>query len=507
MLLAIRASWPSQEPEVISMTMFLTVRALHEERVPKKTIARRLGIDVRTVRKHIRRIGRGASEPRRAVVPKKLDGVLDTIEAKVGQGLSAIQIFQDLSADPLFGACYETVKRAVSKLRRVEPEVYCRMSFAPGEEAQLDFGDIGVLDVGGQRRRVWLFAMTLCFSRHSYYELVLDQTVPTFLGAIRRAFEHFGGVPTRIKPDNLRSAVLISALGERHYQEDFFRFCQHYGCVPDAARPATPTDKGRTERDIGYVKGGCFRGRSFASFDEAALWLARWSREVAAVRVHGTTRRRPIDLFDETERAALRPLPSEPYEIAVFTHNKVRRDCHVQVLGNYYSVPHTLVGETVSVRRTEQRIDVFAAGNSVASHARAVGEGKDVTDVAHYPPTKRLGSQEIHRRRVELVRSAGPHAQSYLGRLREGPWVFGDSVARLARLAGQYGLPALEKACARAQHFGALDGAARIERILVKGLHELALDPPRAVSDTSARDFGRELREYDLALLCCKEAS
>lgn len=488
------------------MSMFLSIRALHDERVPKKEIARRLSVHVQTVRACIRRIARGASEPRRASVSKKLDQFLPVIEAKVSQGLSATQIYQDLCADPLFAACYETVKRAVRKLRVDEPEVYCRMSFAPSEEAQIDFGEIDMLDVGGERRRVWLFAMTLCFSRYSYYELVLDQTVPTFLGAIRRGFEHFGGAPARLKPDNLKSAVLINALGERHYQEDFFRFCRHYGCVPDAARPATPTDKGRVERDISYVKHSCFKGRQITRLDDAVAWLARWHVEVASVRVHGTTRRRPIDLFHEAERAALKPLPSEPYEVAVFSHHKVRKDSHVQVLANFYSVPCTLVGQTVSVRRTEQRIDVFAAGECMASHERAIGRGKSVTDPAHYPPTKRLATHEIHRRRVELVRAAGPHTQSYVGRLREGPWVFGDQIARLAKLVERFGAPAVEKACARALHFDALDGAVRIEKILERRLHELPLDP-HGVGAGTGRDFGRELREYDLALAICKEAS
>src|SRR5688572_27937658 len=103
-----------------------------------------------------------------------------------------------------------------------------------------------------------LFVMTLCHSRMAYYELVLDQTVPSFLGAIRRGFEFFGGVPRSLKPDNLKSAVLIDALGQRYYQEDFFRFCRHYGTLPNAARPMTPTDKGRCERDIGYAKSSCF---------------------------------------------------------------------------------------------------------------------------------------------------------------------------------------------------------------------------------------------------------
>jgi transposase len=482
------------------MSTFLSVRALHEECVPKKTIARRLGVDVRTVRKYIRCIARGAAEPRRAAVPRKLDRFLEDIEAKVVQGLSAVQIYQDLSATADFqtiGASYETVKRTVRTLRQVEPEVYCRMHFAPGEEAQIDFGEIAALTVDGVKRRVWLFALTLCFSRYSYYELVLDQTVPTFLGAIRRAFEDLGGVPTRLKPDNLKSAVLVNALGERYYQEDFFRFCQHYGCAPDAARPRTPTDKGRTERDIGYVKQGCFGGRDFASFADAQAWLARWRREIALVRVHGTTRRRPLDLFAETERAALKALPSEAYEIARFGRYRVRKDCHVQVLGSYYSVPYALVGTDVTVRTSEQRIEVFAAGERVASHARALTVGATVTETRHYPLTKQLGSHEIHRQRVALVRSAGPHTQGYLGRLRDGPWVFGDQIARLHRLALRFGLAALEQASARAVHFGALDGARRVERILERGLEGQPLPVIGSGAHDGARDFGRRLTEYD----------
>lgn len=488
------------------MSLFLSLRALHEEGVPKKTIARRLGIDRRTVRKYVRRIERGASEPRRAPVPRKLDVFVDVIEQKVAQGLCGVQIYQDLCAQPGFAASYETVKRAVRTLKHVEPEVYCRMTFAPGEEAQIDFGEIGTLLVGDKPRRVWLFAMTLCFSRYSYYELVLDQTVPTFLGAIRRGFEDFGGAPARIKPDNLKSAVLISALGERYYQEDFFRLCQHYGTLPDAARPMTPTDKGRTERDIGYVKGSCFEGRGLVTFEDGQAWLARWRRDVALVHVHGTTRRRPIDLFAEAERAALRPLPADPFEVTSFSRHKVRKDCHVHVLSNYYSVPHSFVGTSVTVRTSEQRIEVFAAGECVATHERAHGRGESRTQDEHYPPTKRIATHEIHRRRVDLVRASGPRTIEYLGRLREGPWVFGDQVARLARLVTAFGPDALDRACARALHFGALDGAARVESILQRGLQDLPLEPLGALVSGSRQDFGRALTEYD-ALLCAGRAA
>ncbi len=481
------------------MSTFLSVRALWEEGVPKKEIARRLGIDVRTVRKYVGRVEAGAREPRRSRVPSKLDAFGGVIEGKVGQGLSAVQIYQDLCELEGFDACYHTVQRRVRQLRPREPEVYCRMRYRPGEEAQIDFGEIGRLPVEGRSRRIYLFVLTLCYSRLAYYELVTDQRVPSFLGAIRRGFEHLGGAPERLKPDNLKAAVLIDRLGQRYYQEDFFRFCRHYGTVPDAARPATPTDKGRTERDIGYAKGNCFRGRSFGSLEEARAHLARWRDEVANVRIHGTTRRRPVELFGE-ERGALRPLPEDPFEICDWGLYKVRKDCHIQVAGNFYSVPHPHVGQRVLVRLGAEELAVFTDGEPVARHRRATGRGQDVTDPDHYPPTKRISSHEIHRRRLEAVRAAGPHSAEFLHRLRRGPWVFGDQLARMDRLLEIHGSGALEGACERALFFGATDGARRLERILEAGLHALPL-PDRAPRPRGpAHDFGRPLTEYDALL-------
>jgi transposase len=477
------------------MGAFLSVRALHEEGLAKKAIARRLGLDVRTVRRYVRRIEAGAKAPKRAPVPTKLDRFQELIEAKVAQGLSAVQIHQDLSGRPDFDASYESVKLRVRALRRTAPEVYCRMRYAPGEEAQIDFGDIGRIPDGGRRRTVHLFVMTLCHSRQAYYELVLDQRVPTFLGALRRAFEFFGGAPRRVKPDNLRSAVLIDALGQRYYQEDFFRLCRHYGTVPDAARPATPTDKGRTERDIGYAKGNAFRGRSFRSVEEARTHLRRWRDEVANVRTHGTTRRRPVDLFAE-ERSHLSPLPAEPYEIAEWGLYRVRKDCHIHVLGNYYSVPHPWVGKRVLVRLTEAKVTVFVEGEQVASHERAQGTGQDVTDRTHYPETKRVSSQEIHRRRLLDVRGAGAHAARFVHELREGPWVFGDQLNQMARLLETHGAPALDRACERALFFGATQGTRPLKRILEGGFERLPLPHEDAHRRSSESDFGRPLTEY-----------
>jgi len=483
---------------VIAVHQYLAMKALLEERVPKKEIARRLGLDPRTVRKWARRVAaEGGPQPRRALVPSTLDPFREQIAERVGRRWTAVQIYRELLAREGFSASYATVRRLARALRVVTPDVYCRMTFRPGEEAQVDFAHVGRMDAGdGRLVAVHLLVVTLCFSRLIYAELLLDQTVPSFLGGLRRAFEFFGGAPERLKPDNLRSAVLVDQLGERHYQEDFFRFCRHYGAVPDAARPFTPTDKGRVERAISYVRQSLLHGRAPTTLAKAREDLAAWRDGVANVRVHGTTQRRPVDLFEE-ERAALRPLPAEPYEVAVFGTHRVRKDCHVQVRGNFYSVPWRLVGQDVLVRLTETHVSVLAGDERVAHHERALGRGQDVTDRSHYPPFKREATQDVHRRRTEEIRSAGASAADYLGRLQQSRRVRCDDVLALSRLLGAHGAAAFDAACRRAVHFDAVDGAATIERILERGLQDHPLpSEPAASAAPAAEGYGRPLKEY-----------
>jgi len=475
------------------MSSFLSVRALLEEGLPKKTIARRLGLDPRTVRRYARCFEAGADAHRRTAVPCKLDGHAVRVEEQARKGLTATQIYQDFCREGV-EVSYPTVRRLVRTLRRTEPEVYCRMRYCPGEAGQVDFGEIGRIRVDGVERRVYLFVLTLCWSRYAYYELVLDQTVPTFLGAIRRAFEYFGGAPERLRPDNLKAAVLLDALGQRYYQEDFYRLCRHYGTLPDAARPYTPTDKGRCERDMGYAKGNCFNGREFASLEEAKAYLVWWREEVANVRLHGTTHRRPLDLFAE-ERSHLRPLPADPYEICEWGLYRVRKDCHFALLYNHYSVPHRFVGEQVLVRLSADTVTVFAGGAQVTEHERLQGRGRSSTILEHYPPEKRLATQEIHRRRVLAVRGAGPHAAEYASRLLGGRYVSSDQMARLARLVATHGDEAVDLACRRALHYDAAGNSIVIERILERGLQERPLPETRTVASGGA-DFPRPLQEY-----------
>lgn len=128
---------------MISVSTFLAVKALLEEGHAVKAIARRLKIDRRTVRHYRKKIARGAALPERARVPSKIDPFADRILADLVAGRSAVQIYQDLGTVEGFDASYELVKKFCAEHRGSHPEVYRRLTFRPGEEAQVDFGDVG----------------------------------------------------------------------------------------------------------------------------------------------------------------------------------------------------------------------------------------------------------------------------------------------------------------------------------------------------------------------------
>jgi hypothetical protein len=310
-------------------------------------------------------------------------------------------------------------------------------------------------------------------------------------------FEFFGGAVERLKPDNLKSAILFDQLGRRHYQSEFARLCAHYGCVADPARPGRPTDKGKVERAGRYVK-GALRGRTFESDAALEAWLRTWSVEVADVRIHGTTRRRPIDLF-EIERRRLRPLPSEPFETAMVREHRVRSDAHVSVARSWYSVPPSLVGETVTVRLADRAVEVIHGAEVVARHGRAA-PGTFVT-LPEHKPHRGPSTQGIRRDRLERIRALGVEAALYLERLREArDRIFADDLRELVRLLDRWGPEPTTRAVERALHFDAL-GSRIVERILERGLWRLPIEPRREERSTPieglrAAGLARPLEDY-----------
>jgi hypothetical protein len=225
----------------------------------------------------------------------------------------------------------------------------------------------------GVLRRAWCFVMVLCQSRVQFVRIVLDQRIETWISLHEQAFAAFGGCAATVVPDNCRRAVLRAAFGvdgacelNRSYRE----LARHYGVVLDPAPPYSPRKKGKAEAAVKFLRTGPLKGRDGEPIDQVQAALARWNAEVASTRVHGTTKRRPIDVFEAEERTALRPLPTKPYDVAVWKKARVHPDSHVAFRDRLFSVPWQLVSESVWIRATAARLEVFHDDRRVAEHER-----------------------------------------------------------------------------------------------------------------------------------------
>ena len=102
--------------------------------------------------------------------------------------------------------------------------------------------------------KVWVFSMVLSHSHHSYSEVVLDQSVSTFIRCHIHAFEFFGGVPATVKIDNLKAGVITPSFFEPVIQHQYATFLEHYGSSPITVRIGCDQDKGKIESSIKYIK-------------------------------------------------------------------------------------------------------------------------------------------------------------------------------------------------------------------------------------------------------------
>lgn len=361
-----------QSPEDVAVML-----RLHQLGWGFRKIARELGVDRNTVRKHVRAGGwKPYKQPRRA---KTLDGLEAWLEAEFRKHRgNADVVHQELERVHGIEVSLRTVERAVRPFRQAlenEAKATVRFETPPGRQMQCDFGQTRV-HIGGEVVRVHLCVMTLGFSRRMYVVAHARERQANWLGSFEAAFAWFGGIPSELLVDNARALVAHhdAATREVEFNGTFAAFCRHWGVTPKACAPYRARTKGKDERAVGYVKRNAIAGREFESWDHLQRHLDRWCREVADVRVHGTTGEPPITRFDQREAEALQPLGhrvafQRPREVV----RKVGTDFCVELDTNRYSVPWRFIGERVTVLTNGQDIEVRRAGQVIARHPRSRG--------------------------------------------------------------------------------------------------------------------------------------
>jgi transposase len=412
------------------------------------------------------------------------------------KGLEAQAIHQKLVKDYGFTGSYSAVWRFVQNLAPDQPDATVRVEVDPGTEAQVDFGYVGkLLDLRtGKLRKAWAFVMTLSFSRHQYVEFVFDQTVETWLRLHRNAFAYFGGVPRRIVLDNLKAAIIKASVEDPEVQRSYRDLAEHYDFLIAPCRPRTPEHKGKVESGVHYVQRNFMAVHAPEDIPQANEGVLDWIANWAGQRIHGTTRQQPLVRFREVEQAALRPLPDEPYDLAVWNQVVVGRDCYVNFDKAYYSAPERLRGHQVWVRGGLNSVGVYEAYQLVALHPRAQAPGERHTILAHLPPEKVPGLTTTRESCAAEAAAIGPNTAEVVRRLlADKPIDRLPSAKRLLKLAQSHGTLRLERACGRALQFDD-PATGTVRRILDRGL-DLAALPPMSVAVLNVPQFARSADE------------
>lgn len=487
----------------LTMALIETILTLHQRKWSQRRIARELGIDRATVARHLRQAAQaetadqpspqpgpeakpanaphGSAQPpsplkpahashgstavpevpaedlcpASSVVSRGRDSACepyrDLILAKLQLDLSAQRIFQDLQDEHGYQGSYYSVRRFVARQNQTTPLPFRRLECAPGEEAQIDFGQGAAIVGDGKRRCPHVLRIVLSCSRKGYSEVILQQTTEGFVRCLENAFWAFGGVPKCLILDNLKAAVSKADWFDPEVNPRVRSFATYYGIALLPTRPRTPRHKGKIERGIDYVQENALKGRSFSSLQEQNLFLQQWEQTVADTRVHGTIHKQVGKLFVEVERGALLPLPAERFPFFEEGRRKVQRDGYVQVHQAYYSVPPEYVSREVWVRWDSRLVRVLNDRlEQVTLHPRQ-DPGRFSTQPEHIRPEKIATVERGEEWLLNRVKLLGAGATQWSQAVLQHRGAEGLRVLQgLLSLAGFHTATALDRVCALA---------------------------------------------------------
>jgi len=402
---------------MINYELFAKIKHLKEhEGLTAPQIAGELAIDVRTVRKWLD----AAFRPKK-ITPRssKLDPFKsDIVRMLETHPYTATQIFQRICEEGFDGG-YSIVKRYVRKVRPPKSPAFLKLSFAPGECAQVDWGSYGAVDVGSTRRKLSFFVMVLCYSRMMYVEFTVSQTMEHFLGCHQNAFDFFGSVPKKIMVDNLKSAVLKRIVGQTPVlNPKYLDFANHYGFSIAPCNIGKGNEKGRVENAVGYVKKNFLAGLNIPDFSAIGPAARNWLDAIANVRIHGETRQKPLHLF-EKERPFLNPLPVNPFDIATVSQVRASSQFRITIDTNRYSVPAEYSGTRLTLKTYPDRLCVYSKDKLIARHVRSYDRYQDFEDPDH--PKELLNQRKKARDQKIFMRflALSPKAEQYYRKLEQ----------------------------------------------------------------------------------------
>ena len=316
------------------------------------------------------------SGPRQIATPRQdlLEPWADQIyQWLTGDRLQMTRI-QELLAIRGCAVSYPSLRRFILKRnwRKLGKTTVRMEDTPPGEVAEADFGRLGMITdpATGRRKAVWAMVIVLCHSRHCFVWPMQRQKLEDVIAGLEAAWAFFGGMPQYLVIDNFPAAVVGTDPLHPILTRGFLEYAQHRGFIADPARKGHPKDKPKVERNVPYARERFFKGADFDGFTHIRAAAPRWCLEVAGQRIHGTTRKKPLVVFQDEERHTLLPWDGEPYEIAHWRNAKVHPDHHIQCLQALYSVPSDVCPprQEVEARVDSKLVRIYHQGQLIKTH-------------------------------------------------------------------------------------------------------------------------------------------
>jgi transposase len=439
---------------MITLEDWIMIKHMHKQGVPKARIARELGLDRKTVRTAIDRDGCPKHE--RQSMGSILDPYKDYIKQRLEKyDLTATRLQREITERGYPGS-YTILRQYVQQVKGAKPKpAFVRFETGPGEQAQMDWSDFGWFESGGQRRKLWCFAMVLGYSRALYIEFSHSQNLVSLGKAHINAFRYFGGVTDTVLYDNMKTVVLSREGNRIHWNPQFMDFASHYGFMPKLCLPGRKETKGKIERPFSYIRSSFFRGTDFVDLTDMNEKGWNWLDNVANKRIHGTTQEVP---FDRLKDENLNPLRDEAYVLEHWEVRKSHKDCYISFEGNRYSVPYQYSCRDLTVRLRDDELGIFYGDELVATHKLSYQKGQMVTDPRHFlgipKPSYPSGVRAV--REVFLVHF--PRANPFLDGLVKAK--YGNvryHMLQILNLLEDYPVAVVESAIERATFYGAFE--------------------------------------------------
>lgn len=481
--------------------LWAEIRRLHRtEKVPIAHIARRLNLDRKTVRRALR--SERVPVVTRACGPSRVAPFASYLVERLVDypKLPAPVLLRELHNQGFRGSL-RILQRHLRDLRVKVKPVFLRIETPPGQQAQCDWAHCGSVLVGKTRRNLSAFVMVLSYSRLMYVEFTLSQCLEDFVQCHINAFRAFGGIPTKILYDNLRQVVLSRFGADIRFNPSFMEFAGVFGFQPVPCNIARGNEKGKVENGIYFLRANFLAGR-MPAWPEINKDVQRWLDDTANVRIHRTTRERPIDRLTH-EKPFLLLLPTRPYDSRVTRAVRSSHQALVRFDANFYSVPHKDAYKTLVLKATPTDVHLFLDSQEIASHKRSYDRGQVIDNPKHFEgilATKRKYFHAIlHKRFAEL----GPIAKTFLDGLVAAQLPPIRHLRHILTLVTTYGKNEVGSAMEHAITCNAF-GSSYVENILLQrraanGLPELpTLEIPQQPEWNEIETPDPDLNIYDL---------